>query len=202
VLQEREFERVGSSKTIAVDVRLIAATNRDLAQAVAAGKFRQDLYYRLNVFPVHVPPLRERREDIPLLVHYFVDRYAAKIGRTITRVPEDAVQRLLAYAWPGNVRELENVVERAVILSPGPDLVVAPEALPAAAEAPAAAPTRAGAPPALNEVERHHIVTVLKQTGWRIDGPNGAARLLDMNPSTLRSRMQKLGIRRSAEDRS
>jgi PAS domain S-box-containing protein len=203
VLQEREFERVGGSKTIAVDVRMIAATNRDLAQAVAAGKFREDLYYRLNVFPVHLPPLRDRREDIPLLVHYFVDRYATKIGRTITRVPEDSMQRLQAYGWPGNVRELENVVERAVILSPGPDLVVAPEALPVAAEAPAAKPVATAVdglqPSALNQVERQHIVTVLKQTGWRIDGPSGAARLLNMNSSTLRSRMQKLGIRRSAE---
>jgi PAS domain S-box-containing protein len=206
VLQEREFERVGSSKTIAVDVRVIAATNRDLTQAVAEGRFRQDLYYRLNVFPVHVPPLRERREDIPLLVHYFVERYAATIGRTITRVPEDAMRRLAAYAWPGNVRELENVVERAVILSAGPDLVVAPEALPVtpvpASRGAAAPEATGGTPAALDQVERTHIVAVLKQTGWRIDGPNGAARVLNLNPSTLRSRMQKLGIRRGTEERS
>ena len=167
---------------------LSIATNRDLAQALAAGKFR----YRLNVFPVRLPPLCGRPEDIPLLVHYFVARYAAKIGRTITRVPPDAMQRLVAYSWPGNVRELENVVERAVILSSGPELAVAPELLPRLAAAPAGDPT------ALHEVEREHIVTVLKQTSWRIDGPLGAARLLKMRPSTLRSRMQKLGIRRSA----
>ena len=199
VLQEREFERVGGAKTIAVDVRVIAATNRDLAHAVAAGKFRQDLYYRLNVFPVVLPPLRERVEDIPLLVHYFVARYAGKVGRAITRVPPEAMRRLATYPWPGNVRELENVIERAVILSRGPDLEVPPEAVPtvAAATAPAT-----GDPEALSEVERQHIVTVLKKTGWRVDGPKGAARLLNMHPSTLRSRMQKLGIRRSAAELS
>ena len=198
VLQEREFERVGGTKTLRVDVRVIAATNRDLAQALAAGKFRQDLYYRLNVFPVRLPPLCGRPEDIPLLVHYFVARYAAKIGRTITRVPPDAMQRLVAYSWPGNVRELENVIERAVILSSGPELAVAPELLPRLAVAPTRAEHPVGDPVALHEVEREHIVTVLKQTGWRIDGPLGAASLLKMRPSTLRSRMQKLGIRRSA----
>ena len=198
VLQEREFERVGGTKTLRVDVRVIAATNRDLAQALAAGKFRQDLYYRLNVFPVRLPPLCGRPEDIPLLVHYFVARYAAKIGRTITRVPPDAMQRLVAYSWPGNVRELENVIERAVILSSGPELAVAPELLPRLAVAPTRAERPVGDPVALHEVEREHIVTVLKQTGWRIDGPLGAASLLKMRPSTLRSRMQKLGIRRSA----
>jgi PAS domain S-box-containing protein len=203
VLQEREFERVGGAKTIRVDVRVIAATNRDLAQAVADGRFRQDLYYRLNVFPVQLPPLRARTEDIPLLVHYFLERYAAKVGRPITRVPDDAMQRLMAYPWPGNVRELENVVERGVILSPGPELTIAPELLPMPA---AAAATRAdvgsGTATSLREVDRQHIVAVLKQTGWRIDGPQGAARLLNMNPSTLRSRMQKLGIRRSAAELS
>ena len=205
VLQEREFERVGGAKTIRVDVRVIAATNRDLAQAVAVGKFRQDLYYRLNVFPVELPPLRERTEDIPLLVHYFVGRYAAKVGRTITGVPKDAMQRLTAYRWPGNVRELENVIERAVILSPGSELAVAPELLPVLPAASGAAGTTdlpAGDPAALEEVDRQHIVAVLKRTGWRIDGPKGAARLLNMHPSTLRSRMQKLGIRRSAAELS
>jgi formate hydrogenlyase transcriptional activator len=206
VLQEREFERVGGAKTIRTDVRVIAATNRDLAQAITAGRFRQDLYYRLNVFPVHLPPLRDRAEDIPLLVHYFVERYATKIGRTITRVPQEAMQRLMAYPWPGNVRELENVIERGVILSPGPELVVAPELLPVLPAADAAAPASTEIPPgdpaALQEVDRQHIVAVLKRTGWRIDGPQGAARLLNMHPSTLRSRMQKLGIRRSAAELS
>jgi PAS domain S-box-containing protein len=196
VLQEREFERIGGSATIKVDVRVIAATNRDLAKGVADGTFRQDLYYRLNVFPVVLPPLRERPDDVPLLVHYFVARYAPKIGRRITHVPEDALQRLAAYAWPGNVRELENVVERAVILSAGPELEIAPEVLPAAA---AAAPARATAG-TLDDVERSHIIAILKRTNWRIDGPQGAARILNLNPSTLRSRMQKLGIRRSADE--
>ena len=159
------------------------------------------------MFPVALPPLRERAEDVPLLVHYFVARYAAKIGRTISRVPQEAMQRLVAYPWPGNVRELENVIERAVILSPGPELRVAPEVLPvppfAPVTAPAANPDAAATGPAdLREVERQHIVATLKKTGWRIDGPQGAARLLNLNPSTLRSRMQKLGIRRSAEDLS
>jgi formate hydrogenlyase transcriptional activator len=192
VLQEREFERVGGAKTIAVDVRVIAATNRDLGQ---------DLYYRLNVFPVELPPLRDRAEDIPLLVHYFVARYAAKIGRAITRVPPEAMRRLEAYPWPGNVRELENVIERAVILSHGPDLEIPAEAVPAGT--PVAATERSATDPeALREVERQHIVAVLKRTGWRVDGPKGAARVLNMHPSTLRSRMQKLGIRRSAAELS
>ncbi|HUE29513.1 MAG TPA: sigma 54-interacting transcriptional regulator [Verrucomicrobiae bacterium] len=202
VLQEREFERVGGSQTIKVDVRVIAATNRDLPGAVGEGKFRQDLYYRLNVFPLTLPPLRERPEDIPLLVHYFVARYRAKIGRPIARVPKSAMERLAAYAWPGNVRELENVIERAVILSPGPDLAIAPEVLPAAA--PAVLP-RAAAPAdavPLERVERDHILSVLRQTNWRVDGPRGAARLLNLHPSTLRSRMQKLGIRRSQDQAS
>ena len=216
VLQERELERVGGSRTIGVDVRVIAATNRDLSRAVADGSFRQDLYYRLNVFPVHVPSLRERNEDVPLLVHFFVSRFAAKIGRRIERVAEDTLERLAAYAWPGNVRELENVVERAVILSPGPALEVPPEMLPAAAPAPivpsaaAAAAGAASAPdPAPGEeqdglegVERRHIVATLRRTGWRIDGPRGAAAILKLHPSTLRSRMQRLGIRRSHDAES
>jgi len=208
VLQEREFERVGGNKTIRVDVRLIAATNRDLSKFVAEGKFRQDLYYRLNVFPVSLPPLRERPEDIPLLVHYFVTRYAAKIGRPITRIPKEVMQRFAAYAWPGNVRELENVIERAVILSPGPDLVLDPELLTTAL---VGTPTHAVATQSdasssptdsltLEQAERNYIVSVLKQTQWRIDGAQGAARILNVHPNTLRSRMKKLDIRRSDED--
>jgi formate hydrogenlyase transcriptional activator len=217
VLQEQEFERIGGRQTLRVDVRVIRATNRDLTRAIADGTFRSDLYYRLNVFPVLVPALRDRREDIALLVHYFAARYAAKIGRRITRVPAEVMGRLVSYPWPGNVRELENVIERAVILSPGPDLQVGPGVLPGATAAPAgpgpaeplAAPVETpvphpsdGTPLTLEETERKHIMAVLVRTGWRIDGVNGAARLLDLNPSTLRSRMKKLGIRRSTASAS
>ncbi len=217
VLQEHEFERLGGRETITVDVRVIAATNRDLLRAVADGAFRQDLYYRLNVFPLRVPSLRERREDIPLLVHYFVTRYAARIGRKISAVAEEAMERLVAYPWPGNVRELENVIERAVILSAGPELEVAVEALPVAADTAHGGghrfkPSRehlevrdsirasGDDPLTLEEMERRHIVEVLKRTGWKIDGPDGAAGLLKLNPSTLRSRIKKLGIKRSSSD--
>ncbi len=224
VLQEHELERVGGSTPVEVDVRVIAATNRDLARAVADGTFRRDLFYRLNVFPVQVPPLRARIEDIPALVHYFVARYAAKIGRHVDVIARDTMQRLQAYEWPGNVRELENVVERAVILSAGPELTVPAEVLataappsPAAARVAPAAPEplldgaatidddAARLPPeagALEDVERGHILAVLKQTRWRIEGPQGAARILDMHPSTLRSRMKKLGIQRHFADPS
>jgi transcriptional regulator with GAF, ATPase, and Fis domain len=214
VLQEREFERLGGRETIKVDVRVIAATNRDLQRAVAEGALRQDLYYRLSVFPLWVPPLRERTEDIPLLVHYFVVSRAARIGRRLSRVPKATMERLVAYSWPGNVRELENVIERAVILSPGPDLEVAAEALPAPIERTdgshrtrqADKPQQVGAsihwpdgsPLTLEEIERTHIVEVLERTGWKIDGTDGAARLLRLHPSTLRSRIKKLGIRRSS----
>jgi formate hydrogenlyase transcriptional activator len=215
VLQEHEFERVGGSHTITADVRVIAATNRDLAHAVADGTFRQDLYYRLNVFPLVLPPLRARRDDIPLLVHYFTARLAGQIGRTITHVPPEAMRRLVAYSWPGNVRELEHVIERAVILSPGPDLRITPAMLLDAPAAGSAAPL--GIPPSsvadttvptpvspaavsLQTVERNHIMAVLKHTHWRIEGPHGAAQALHMQPSTLRSRLKKLGIRRDAAD--
>ncbi len=158
----------------------------------------------MNVFPLHLPPLRERAEDVPAFVHYFVARYAAKIGRRIDRLDRDTLRRLVAYDWPGNVRELENVVERAVILSPGPELLIAPELLPTPSPGPDAPP--AGAPAgdsiSLELVERQHIVAVLKQTGWRIEGTQGAARILEMNPSTLRSRMKKLGIQRRIEGES
>jgi formate hydrogenlyase transcriptional activator len=200
VLQEREFERVGGSEVIRVDVRLIAATNRDLQQAVTEGAFREDLYYRLNVFPIELPPLRDRREDIPLFVHHFLERLAGKVGRRIGRVPSAVLERLMAYPWPGNVRELENVVERALILSRGPELEVAPELLPAPAPV-VAERAPASTPASLEDVEREHIVAVLRQVGWRIEGPTGAARLLAMAPSTLRSRMQKLAIRRGAHPR-
>ena len=208
VLQEHEFERVGGSNPIRVDVRVIAATNRDLLRSVSEGIFRQDLYYRLNVFPIQLPPLRERREDIPPLVHYFVRRFSLKIGRKITRIQRDTIDRLVSYSWPGNVRELENVIERAVILSRGSELEVAPDVLPevaAVARTLAAAPRptleekrpKAPLPQSIDQVERNHILEVLMLTNWRIEGTEGAAALLNMNPSTLRSRMKKLGVQRS-----
>jgi formate hydrogenlyase transcriptional activator len=215
VLQEREFERLGGRETIRVDVRLITATNRDLRRAVAEGAFREDLYYRLSVFPLRVPPLRERPEDIPLLVHYFVNRHAARIGRRISRVPKTVMDRLVAYRWPGNVRELENVIERAVVVSPGADLEVPGEALLAPIERAnendqrhqADEPQQVGVSVpspddslTLEEIQRRHIVEVLRRTDWKIAGADGAAHLLRVNPSTLRSRIKKLGIRRSSSN--
>lgn len=202
VLQEREFEPVGSSRARRVDVRVIAATNRDLAQEVARGAFRQDLFFRLNVLPIVAPPLRQRPSDLPLLVHFFVDRFARRMGKRIDGVSQATMTRLAAYDWPGNVRELQNVVERAVVLARGPVLDFGAELVsdttrtePSRLE-PASSPP---APPqALDAVSRQHIVAVLKQTGWRIDGPRGAARILGVHPSTLRSRMRKLGIQRSS----
>ena len=203
VLQERTFEALGSTRTQRVDVRVIAATNRDLQRAVAEGTFRADLYYRLNVFPIVIPSLAERRDDIPLLVHYFVERYAARTGRQIGAVDGQTMQRLLDYAWPGNIRELENVIERAVILARGPTLEIDAEVFrmpgtphdagPAARDG-AAAP--ATPPRSLADKQRQHIVDALRATGWVIDGENGAARRLGLQPSTLRGRLKKLGIRR------
>ncbi len=212
VLQEHEFEPVGSSKTVRVDVRVIAATNRDLEKAVAEGAFRADLFYRLNVFPVYVPPLRVRREDVPMLAHYFIEKYAAKIGNRVEAVEDATMHRLVEYPWPGNVRELENVIERAVILSSGPTLAVEPHALrPPSATATmgdARATTTAAQvdgvgldddSPTLEESQRRHIVQALEHCGWVVEGPRGAATMLGLHPNTLRSRMKKLGIRRSAQ---
>jgi formate hydrogenlyase transcriptional activator len=207
VLQEQEFEPIGSSKTIKVDVRVIAATNRDLSAMVREGKFRNDLFYRLNVFPVTMPPLRERPEDIPLLTMFFLERFARKLGKPIGHVAEETMSRFCRYSWPGNIRELQNVIERAVVLSKGPVLTVDGTALvdfPRSdataniarrirAPSPPSAPV-SGRLPSLEEAERQHIVTALTQANWQIEGDRGAARLLDLQPSTLRSRMQKLGI--------
>ena len=193
VLQEGEFERVGSSQTRKVDVRLVAATHHDLGAAVEAGRFRADLYYRLNVFPVRVPPLRERREDIPLLVWWFIQRRQGKLGRHIEKVPRRAMERLAAYSWPGNVRELENVVERALILSPGTTLQV-DESFGGGEPG---EPGSAGAPQTIEAVERAHVEAVLERCAGRIEGPGNAAATLGLKPSTLRSRMKKLGIRRA-----
>jgi formate hydrogenlyase transcriptional activator len=204
VLQEREIEPVGSSRSRKVDVRVIAATNRDLEAAVAAGRFRADLYFRLNVFPIVVPPLRERAGDVALLAHYFADRFAREQGKTVERIAPEALRRLSAYAWPGNVRELSNVIERAVVLARGPMLDVVPEALPEASSAapgpggaaPDAGADRAGAGQTLEEMERRHVQDTLERTGWVIEGARGAAAALGLSASTLRSRMKRLGVRR------
>jgi transcriptional regulator with GAF, ATPase, and Fis domain len=209
VLQEQEFEPVGSSKTMKVDVRVIAATNRDLAAAVADGSFRADLYYRLNVFPITAPPLRDRQGDVSMLAQYFVAKYAARIGKSLHSIGADTIRRLVAYGWPGNIRELENVIERAVILAPGPVLEVDASLLPTSVAAPASAaaavtpPTATpsvatgdGEPLTLEESQRRHIVRALTDCQWVIEGANGAAKTLGLHPNTLRSRMKKLGIRR------
>jgi formate hydrogenlyase transcriptional activator len=191
VLEEGEFERVGGSNTIKVDVRVIAATNRDLKKAVEEGKFRQDLYFRLNVFPILIPPLRERKEDIALLVRYFAQKYGRKLGKKIEVVPQEMMDVLMAYSWPGNVRELENMIERAVILSQGSILQI-DESLDIRLDA----ELQTSGSNTLEDVERSHILSVLEETNWVIDGKRGAAAVLGINPATLRSRMKKLGIKR------
>jgi PAS domain S-box-containing protein len=193
VLQEREFERVGGGTPIKVDIRVLAATNRDLLQAVREKTFREDLYYRLNVFPISLPPLRERTEDIPLLVHFLVHKFAARVGKRIDGATEQTMRRLIAYPWPGNVRELENVLERAVILTTGATLGFVPDLLPPSDAAPAARQQ-----PTLDAVERDYIAAVLQQTGGVVEGPRGAARVLGLHPNTLRNRMKKLGISRAS----
>jgi transcriptional regulator with GAF, ATPase, and Fis domain len=187
VLEDGQLERIGSTKTLTVDVRVIAATNRDLAALVAHGKFRDDLYYRLNVVPIAVPPLRERGEDIPLLVWTFAKQFGQAIGKPVERIPQATMDALRHYPWPGNIRELRNVIERAVILSEGSTLQVTPGS--------AAVPTATG-PPTLAAAERGQILAALEQTGWRIRGPGGAAALLGLKPTTLESRIKKLGLQR------
>jgi len=217
VLQEQEFEPVGSSRTVRVDVRVIAATNRDLAAEVRAGRFRSDLFFRLNVVPLTVPPLRQRREDIPLLVAYFMARFAKKFGRTLDGVSRASMARLVAYPWHGNIRELQNIIERAVVLSTGSTLTIDPELLgmpddvvrpldeplpgPSAA-ASAAGDTEPASLTSLNEAERRHIMKVLQQTRGVIEGPAGAAKILNLHPNTLRSRMKKLGVTRHTPEMS
>jgi formate hydrogenlyase transcriptional activator len=210
VLQEQEFEPVGSNQTVKVDVRVIAATNRDLTEAVREGRFRADLFYRLNVVELRVPPLRERPGDIPQLAMFFLGRFAKKFGRPTQTISAETMERLVRYPWPGNIRELQNVVERAVVLSRGSALelgrdllpaVTRPDAGPAVArQKPELSPERP-APPglsgALEDTERTHILAALERTDGVIEGPRGAAKLLDIHPNTLRSRMDKLGIKRS-----
>jgi len=187
VLQEREFERLGSSRTIKTDARLIAATNRDLAELVEERQFRADLYYRLNVFPITVPPLRERRDDIPLLVRYFVQQYARRMNRRITNIPAEAMQALTRYHWPGNIRELQNFIERAVILSPGPALQAPVRELKGLKGPAASAVT-------LADAESDAILRALREAGGRVGGPQGAAAKLGMKRTTLQAKMRKLGI--------
>jgi formate hydrogenlyase transcriptional activator len=206
VLQEREFEPVGSNRSIRVDVRVIAATNRDLENAVQAGHFRSDLFYRLNVFPIEMPPLRERRSDIPQLVMFFLARFSKRFGKRLEGVAQETLERLVSYAWPGNVRELQNIIERAVVLSGGPILELgrdlAPPLVPqrgpetVARHSPKPPDATPPAIPTLEEVERSHILAALEQTGGVIEGAKGAARILNLHPNTLRHRMKKLGIQR------
>ncbi len=218
VLQEQEFEPVGSSRTQRVDVRVIAATNRDLEKEVAAGRFRLDLFYRLNVLPLTVPPLRTRAGDIPQLVTFCLLRFSRRFGKKIESVTQETMERLIRYSWPGNVRELQNVIERAFVLSRGPVLALGPDLLPASSPGARVAgvpkladavPSAAGSTPesptahgptALAEVERGHILSVLDQVSWVIEGPNGAAKLLRLHPNTLRSRLKKLGIQRPTHE--
>jgi transcriptional regulator with GAF, ATPase, and Fis domain len=187
VLQERQIERLGSSRPIRIDVRIVVATNRDLEQMVNDGTFREDLFYRLNVFPIRVPPLRERPEDIPTLVWAFVDEFARAMGKRVESIPKEHMEALQRYPWPGNVRELRNAVERAVIIATGPRLKV---------HIPQSKLTRTQTPTRLDDVERDHIRTVLERTGWRVRGTGGAAELLGLKPSTLEDRMAKLELRR------
>ena len=197
VLQEHEFERVGGTRTIHTDVRVIAATNRNLTAEVDAGKFRSDLFYRLSVFPLTVPPLRQRRSDIPLLVEHFLIRFSRKLGKQFDGIAPNFLSALMDYSWQGNIRELENVIERAVILSLGPLLEM---------QGPLDRPTsiidenvaqQVAYTGTLEEIERAYINKVLVGTNWTIEGPNGAAKILGLNPSTLRGRMRKLNIKKS-----
>src|SRR6202044_1615003 len=195
VLQEREFERLGSTRTQKVDVRIVAATHRDLEGMIVEKQFRSDLYYRLNVFPIRVPPLRERPEDIPRLVRHFVQQATRRMRKTIDTIPAETVEALIQYRWPGNIRELENVIERAVILSPGPVLRLSPRDL----KSRITPGQNTDRHQTLEEVERNHILATLKETRWVLSGPNGAATRLGLNRSTLYFRMKKLGIVRSVD---
>jgi formate hydrogenlyase transcriptional activator len=192
VLQEREFERLGGRRTKRVDARLVAATNRDLGKMVSENQFRNDLYYRLNVFPIEVPPLRERAQDIPLLVRHFVQQFARRMNKAIEMIPAETMQALTRYSWPGNIRELQNVIERTVILSTGTVLRV-----PLADLRPRPIPFQEGGKQqTLEQAERAHILATVKDTKWVLSGPNGAATRLGVNRSTLQFRMKKLGISR------
>jgi formate hydrogenlyase transcriptional activator len=189
VIQHKEFERLGSSHTVKVDVRIVATTNRNLEEEVRKGSFRQDLYYRLNIFPITVPPLRQRKDDIPQMVEAFLERYAKKLGKQITSVRKETMKTLLDYSWPGNIRELESIIERAVILCPGPVLHLTDKLE-------VASPALSATLRTLEETERNQILKILSETRWCIEGMDGAAAILGLHPSTLRARMHKLAIAR------
>jgi formate hydrogenlyase transcriptional activator len=195
VIQEHEFERIGGNETIRTDVRLIAATNRELRSEVQEGTFREDLFYRLNVFPVELPSLRDRASDIPLLVRFFVEKYSVRVDRHIETIAPETLERLSAYRWPGNVRELQNLVERALILATDGELRIEQELLGGAA--PQAGPTESTPSKDLRTLQREHILAALRRSGWVIEGERGAARELGLHPNTLRSRIKKLGLKRS-----
>ena len=191
ILQEGEFERLGNPKTMKVNVRIIAATNRNLEQAIEKKEFREDLFYRLNVFPIISPPLRDRKEDIPLLVKHFCQKYEAKMGKRITSIPSKTMDALMDYNWPGNIRELENIIERAIILSRDGVLEYG-DWLPTQKQA-----NKANTPKQkLEDVEKEHIIEVLTKTNWKVSGEKGAAKILGINATTLEARMKKLGINR------
>jgi formate hydrogenlyase transcriptional activator len=195
ILQEQEFERLGGTRTLQVDVRLVAATNRDLVEMVKENEFRSDLYYRLNVFPIPLPPLRERREDIPALVEHFVEIYARRMNKQIEHISSETMSALVSYQWPGNIRELQNFIERSAILTSGNVLHPPLASLQRAVE------TEPSEPTTLEEAERSHIRKILEQARWVVSGPNGAAARLGIKRSTLYFRMQKLGISRPNRDR-
>jgi formate hydrogenlyase transcriptional activator len=197
VLQEREFERLGSTRTLRTDARLVAATNRDLKAMADEQKFRPDLYYRLNVFPIRVPALRDRKEDIPLLVRHFVQEFSRRNNRNIDTIPSETMEALIRYSWPGNIRELQNVIERAVIVSRGPVLAVAISELDEDPTPKQDTRSKDSLQDTLNETERTQILRALEEANWVISGTNGAAARLGMKRSTLQLRMQKLGIRLS-----
>jgi transcriptional regulator with GAF, ATPase, and Fis domain len=199
VLQHGQFERLGSTRTLTADVRIIAATNRDLEKMVEEGRFREDLFYRLNVFPIWLPPLRERAEDIPLLTWSFVREFGRTMGRRIDSIPRATMEALKRYPWAGNIRELRNVIERAMIVAQGPTLTIELPSHSGGANrtpaAPASEETHADRA-TLDEIQKSHILAVLQRTGWRVSGKNGAAAILGLKPTTLESRMAKLGIKR------
>ena len=189
VLQEQEFERLGSTRTIRVDVRVVAATNQDLTQMVRDHRFRADLFYRLNVFPIMLPPLRDRSEDIPLLVRHFVNKFARRMNKEFTYIPNEVMEILRLHDWPGNIRELQNYIERAMIMCPGPDLRLPPDELKRLVKHDTLSATRT-----LADAERDHILHVLRQVGWVVGGRDGAAARLGLARTTLLYRMRKLGI--------